>query len=58
MEEALESGRLLKDGGYVFDVAYTSVLQRAIKTLWIVMEQMDLMWIPVYRSWRLRNNFV
>ena len=54
-EEALESGRVLKREGYVFDVAYTSVLKRAIKTLWIVLEEMDLMWIPVYRSWRLNE---
>ena len=54
-QEALESGRVLKREGYVFDVAYTSVLKRAIKTLWIVLEEMDLMWIPVYRSWRLNE---
>lgn len=53
--EALEAGRILLKEGYVFDVAYTSVLKRAIKTLWIVMEEMDLMWIPVYRSWRLNE---
>ncbi|UCG13821.1 MAG: 2,3-diphosphoglycerate-dependent phosphoglycerate mutase [Deltaproteobacteria bacterium] len=53
--EAIESGRVLKQEGYVFDVAYTSVLARAIKTLWIVLEEMDLMWIPVYRSWRLNE---
>jgi 2,3-bisphosphoglycerate-dependent phosphoglycerate mutase len=55
MEEALEAGRALIQGGYSFDVAYTSVLKRAIKTLWIVLEEMDLMWIPVYRSWRLNE---
>ena len=54
-QEALESGRVLKREGYAFDVAYTSVLKRAIKTLWIVLEEMDLMWIPVYRSWRLNE---
>ena len=54
-QEALESGRVLKREGYTFDVAYTSVLKRAIKTLWIVLEEMDLMWIPVYRSWRLNE---
>jgi 2,3-bisphosphoglycerate-dependent phosphoglycerate mutase len=53
--EALEGGRTLKQEGYTFDVAYTSVLKRAIRTLWIVMDQMDLMWIPVYRSWRLNE---
>ncbi|MBI4522248.1 MAG: 2,3-diphosphoglycerate-dependent phosphoglycerate mutase [Deltaproteobacteria bacterium] len=55
MQEALEAGRALIQGGYGFDVAYTSVLKRAIKTLWIVLEEMDLMWIPVYRSWRLNE---
>ena len=54
-QEALESGRVLVREGYAFDVAYTSVLKRAIKTLWIVLEEMDLMWIPVYRSWRLNE---
>jgi len=54
-QEALEAGRILQKEGYVFDVAYTSVLKRAIKTLWIVLEEMDLMWIPVYRSWRLNE---
>ncbi len=55
IEEAVAGGRLLKKEGYVFDVAYTSVLKRAIKTLWIVLEEMDLMWIPVHRSWRLNE---
>jgi len=55
VQEAIEAGRLLKDGGYVFDVAYTSVLKRAIKTLWLALEQMDLMWIPVHNSWRLNE---
>jgi 2,3-bisphosphoglycerate-dependent phosphoglycerate mutase len=55
LEEAAEAGRLLNDGGYVFDVAYTSVLKRAIKTLWLALEQMDLMWIPVHNSWRLNE---
>lgn len=55
MEEAGEAGRVLRDAGYVFDVAYTSVLKRAIKTLWIVLEEMDLMWIPVHRHWRLNE---
>jgi 2,3-bisphosphoglycerate-dependent phosphoglycerate mutase len=53
--EATEAARLLREGGYVFDTAYTSVLKRAIKTLWIVLEEMDLMWIPVHRSWRLNE---
>ena len=55
IEEAREAGRLLREGGFTFDIAYTSVLKRAIKTLWIVLEEMDLMWIPVYRSWRLNE---
>lgn len=53
--EAIEAGQVLKKEGYVFDVAYTSVLKRAIKTLWIVLEEMDLMWIPVHRHWRLNE---
>ncbi len=54
-QEALDAARWLREGGYTFDFAYTSVLKRAIKTLWIVMEEMDLMWIPVERSWRLNE---
>jgi 2,3-bisphosphoglycerate-dependent phosphoglycerate mutase len=54
-EEALEAGRLLKDGGYTFDIAYTSVLKRAIRTLWTALDVMDLMWIPVIKSWRLNE---
>jgi 2,3-bisphosphoglycerate-dependent phosphoglycerate mutase len=53
--EAQEAGAVLKEGGYTFDVAYTSVLKRAIRTLWIALDQMDLMWIPVERSWRLNE---
>ena len=53
--EAQEAARLLQNEGYTFDVAFTSVLKRAIRTLWIVLDQMDLMWIPVYRSWRLNE---
>jgi 2,3-bisphosphoglycerate-dependent phosphoglycerate mutase len=53
--EALDAGRLLRDEGYVFDVAFTSVLKRAIRTLWIALDEMDLMWIPVERSWRLNE---
>ncbi len=53
--EATDAGKLLATEGYVFDVAYTSVLKRAIKTLWLVLEEMDLMWIPVHRSWRLNE---
>jgi len=55
MEEAKKAGQLLKKEGFDFDVAYTSVLKRAIKTLWLALEEMDLMWIPVYRSWRLNE---
>lgn len=55
MREAHQSGRLLKSEGYTFDVAYTSLLKRAIRTLWIVLDEMDLMWIPVYSSWRLNE---
>ncbi len=55
VREAEESARLLREGGYTFDVAYTSVLKRAIRTLWIVLDRMDLMWIPVHRSWRLNE---
>jgi len=53
--EASEAARLLSDGHYTFDVAYTSVLKRAIRTLWIVLDGMDLMWLPVYRNWRLNE---
>jgi 2,3-bisphosphoglycerate-dependent phosphoglycerate mutase len=55
VEEARAAGRLLKEDGYVFDVAHTSVLKRAIRTLWITLETMDLMWIPVKISWRLNE---
>ena len=55
VQEAVDGGRLLKEGGYVFDVAYTSVLKRAIKTLWLALEQLDLMWIPVHNTWRLNE---
>ncbi len=55
IEEAKEAARLFSEGGYTFDVAYTSVLSRAIKTLWVVLEEMDLMWIPVHNSWRLNE---
>jgi 2,3-bisphosphoglycerate-dependent phosphoglycerate mutase len=55
IEEAKKAGQLLKDEGFTFDVAFTSVLKRGIRTLWIVLDVMDLMWIPVYRSWRLNE---
>ena len=54
-QEAQEAGRLLKEAGYVFDVAYTSVLKRAIRTLWYSLDALDLMWIPVEKSWRLNE---
>src|SRR6185295_1619840 len=54
-EEAAEAGRLLKEGGYIFDLAYTSVLTRAIRTLWIALDAMDSMWIPEEKSWRLNE---
>jgi 2,3-bisphosphoglycerate-dependent phosphoglycerate mutase len=53
--EAHRAGRLLKGDGYVFDVAFTSVLKRAIRTLWIALDEMDLMWISVRNSWRLNE---
>ncbi|HLF75140.1 MAG TPA: 2,3-bisphosphoglycerate-dependent phosphoglycerate mutase, partial [Anaerolineales bacterium] len=54
-EEAHEAGSLLRDGSYVFDVACTSVLRRAIHTLWIVLEEMNLEWIPVTNAWQLNE---
>lgn len=54
-EEAARSGRLLLEEGFTFDVAYTSVLKRAIRTLWVVLDEMDLMWLPVIRDWRLNE---
>jgi 2,3-bisphosphoglycerate-dependent phosphoglycerate mutase len=53
--EAHEAGKLLRDGGYVFDVAYTSVLRRAIQTLWIVLQEMNLEWIPESKAWELNE---
>src|SRR5690348_2260528 len=53
--EAKSGGQILKAEGYTFDIAYTSVLKRAIKTLWLVLEEMDLMWLPVEHSWRLNE---
>jgi 2,3-bisphosphoglycerate-dependent phosphoglycerate mutase len=55
IEEAHEAGKLLREGGYVFDVAYTSVLRRAIQTLWTVLEEMNLEWIPVTNAWQLNE---
>ncbi len=54
-EEAQEAAKLLQAEGYTFDIAFTSVLKRAIRTLWITLDGMDLMWIPVVRSWRLNE---
>ena len=54
-EEAARSGQLLLEEGFTFDIAYTSVLKRAIRTLWIVLDEMDLMWLPVIRDWRLNE---
>ncbi len=54
-EEAREAGRALMAGGFGFDLAFTSVLKRAIRTLWIALDEMDLMWIPVRNSWRLNE---
>jgi len=55
IKEAVAAGRTLKKEGYTFDIAYTSVLNRAIKTLWLVLEEMDVMWIPVCHSWCLNE---
>ena len=53
--EAHEAGRLLREEGFVFDVAYTSVLKRAIRTLWIALDELDQMWLPSCNSWRLNE---
>ena len=55
IEEAKKAGKLMKEAGFEFDIAYTSVLKRAIKTLWLALEEMDLMWIPVFNTWRLNE---
>ncbi len=55
LAEAREAGRVLAQEGFEFDVAFSSVLRRAIKTLWVVLEEMDRMWIPVHQSWRLNE---
>jgi 2,3-bisphosphoglycerate-dependent phosphoglycerate mutase len=55
IQEAEEAAKQLKKEGYTFDIAFTSVLKRGIRTLWIVLEKMDLMWIPVHRAWRLNE---
>lgn len=53
--EAKDAGLILKKDGYTFDLAFTSVLKRAIRTLWLILDEMDLMWIPVQRDWRLNE---
>ncbi|MCG3121307.1 MAG: 2,3-bisphosphoglycerate-dependent phosphoglycerate mutase [bacterium] len=55
LEEAQSAGQVLKENGFVFDVAFTSVLKRAIRTLWMALSEMDLMWIPIHNSWRLNE---
>src|SRR5512144_3164478 len=55
LREAREAGRLLKEAGFDFDLAHTSVLRRAIRTLWTMLDEMDRMWIPVHHSWRLNE---
>jgi 2,3-bisphosphoglycerate-dependent phosphoglycerate mutase len=55
LQEAKRSGKLLKQEGYTFDIAYTSTLKRAIRTLWITLDEMDLMWVPIHNSWRLNE---
>jgi len=55
VQEAHEAGQTLRNEGYVFDVAFTSVLKRAIRTLWLSLDELDLMWIPVHHSWRLNE---
>jgi 2,3-bisphosphoglycerate-dependent phosphoglycerate mutase len=54
-EEALAAGQLLREGGYIFDLAYTSVLKRAIRTCWVALDELDQLWIPVEKSWRLNE---
>ena len=54
-EESRQAGRSLREQGYLFDVAYTSVLKRAIRTLWILLDEMDRMWLPVRNDWRLNE---
>ncbi len=54
-EEAKEAGRILKEQGFAFDIAFTSVLKRAIRTLWLVIDKMDIMWLPSHHDWRLNE---
>jgi 2,3-bisphosphoglycerate-dependent phosphoglycerate mutase len=55
IEEARAAGRVLKSSGYEFDIAYTSVLKRAIRTLWIALDELDRLWLPIEKSWRLNE---
>ena len=55
LEEARAAGRVLKSSGYEFDLAYTSVLKRAIRTLWIALDELDRLWLPVEKNWRLNE---
>ncbi|HQK36387.1 MAG: 2,3-diphosphoglycerate-dependent phosphoglycerate mutase [Bacteroidales bacterium] len=55
IEEAKNAGRLMKEAGLTFDIAYTSVLKRAIRTLWLALDEMDMMWLPIINTWRLNE---
>ena len=55
LEEAVAAGRLLREAGFVFDIVYTSVLKRALRTCWIALDELDLLWIPVEKNWRLNE---
>jgi 2,3-bisphosphoglycerate-dependent phosphoglycerate mutase len=55
VQEARSAGKILKENGFTFDIAYTSVLKRAIRTLWLTLEEMDQMWVPVQNTWRLNE---
>ena len=55
ISEARKAGRIFKKSGFTFDIAFTSLLKKAIRTLWIVLDEMDLMWIPIRKSWRLNE---
>ena len=55
VKEAKSAGKIMKEEGYVFDAVHTSVLKRAVRTTWLVMDEMELMWLPVYNSWRLNE---
>lgn len=55
IEQAKSAGQILQNEGYIFDLTYTSVLKRAIRTLWLILDEMDLLWLPVYKNWRLNE---